>query len=341
MTSERSTTPMNEATKRKLARERRAKAKARQGANISLEPAVQEPRIRVFPNPLVVPGTDEHTLFPVYFPDPVQQDREGSRLHRAIVDRIKTAAGMAALLAHRYLMAAHEGNHGRHEFAIDCIAKNASLTPDYLFRLGRDGLARLQLDGEDFDRLTALAVGALEHVLTDDPARRAEMHLAALNLLTRTLVRAERIVAAVDAAVAIKDDVEAGDELLRELQYGWVAINRCDLVRIAALADINPAPIWIQHAQFMAPVLEIARFGGKLVKASRRGGQVRLDRKLFSTLRLVVGQAGLWPEEADTEAAFLLTARLVGACIDLPDLLGRLEWCDDFEIDLLIGERLA
>ena len=341
MVAKRSVASIDEAEKRKAARERRANVKVRAlKSSANPEPALQEPSIRAFPNPVVLPGTDPSVLFPVYIPNPAQRDSEGRRPLRELVRRIRAAAGVTALLAYDHRMAAQEAKNEGSELAMDSVARKASLTPDYLFRLGRKELGR-QAQAEDFDRLVALAYDGPEHALTGSRAKLADMHLEALGLLTTPLLRAERIIAANDEAFRTKDGTEAGKFVIEAYGHGKVEISRADLVRIAALADINPAPLWIQHAQDMAPVLEIARFGGKLVKASRRGGQIRLDRRLFSALRLVLGQTGFWPDAADTEAAFLLTARLVGACVDLRDLLSRLEWCDDFEMDLVIGEVSA
>lgn len=331
---------MNEATKRRLKRERRARADARQAEGKGKTPA-SEQTVRLFPNPLTVPGTEAGPRLPILIPDPVKRAGEGRRALRIIVERLQAAAGVSALLAHSHLMAAHAGRSDRHDLATTGVAARASLTHDYLLRLGREQLLSLRLDGADFDRLAALSFAGPEHALTRDPEKLAHVHLEALSLLTSALDRAQRIIAASDAAFEIADDTKAGAEVLRAYRHGKATIGRCDLVNIAALADVNPAPLWPQHAQFMAPVLEVARFGGKLVKASRRGGRSKLDRQLFPALRLVLGQGGAWPQSADAEAAFLSIARLVGACVDVPDLLQALKRLDDLGADLVIGESRA
>lgn len=331
---------MDEAEKRKAARKRRANVTARALKRAGPEPTQKEPSMRVFPNPVVVPGTDPQTLHPVLIPDPVQRDSEGRRPLREIIRRIQASAGVTALLAHDQLMAQEGDIDRRSEWATEIVARHASLTPGYLSQRGREELARLRLEGEDFDRLVAILFVGPEHGLTKDPVKLAAAYLEALGLLTTTLTRVMRIVAEADDAFDTRDDKEAGNLVIEAYGHGQVAISRCDLVRIAALVDINPAPIWIQYAH-LAPVLEIARFGGKLVKASRCGGQVWLDRRLFPVLRQVLGQAGSSHAEVGTEAAYLLIEQLVGARFDLPELLRRLEWHDDFEIDLLVGEPCA
>ncbi len=331
---------MDEATKRRLKRERRARADARQAERKGKTPA-GEPTVRLFPNPVTVPGTEAGPRFPILIPDPAKREGEGRRALRAIVERLQAAAGVNALLAHGHLMAAHAGRADRHELATTSVAGRASLTPDYLLRRGREELVSLRLEGADFDRLVTLSFAGPEHGLTKDPEKLAAVHLEALSLLTSALDRAQRVIAANDAAFTIANDKTAGEEVLRAYRHGKATIGRRDLVNIAALADVNPAPLWPQHAQFMTPVLEVARFGGKLVKASRRGGRSELDRRLFPALRLVLGQGGAWPESADAEAAFLSTARLVGACVDIPDLLLALKRLDDLGADLVLGEPRA
>lgn len=296
--------------------------------------------VRVLSSPITIAGASlEHSL-PVYIPDPIAEDRDGRRTRRAIVKRFQAACGVAGLAAHAHLVAAHRGEGNRNDQPTAVVEQHAPLTYKYLAQFGNEELQSRQLVLEDFDMLACAVFGCPPADFPVNAPRLAGIHLDALTSLSKGLYRASWILQEADAAAGLSRDDGAWKRLDRAFKAGADdgKITRLELVRMAALADLNPAALWPQHAQFMAPVLEIARFGARLILAQRVGGQVRLDKSLFSPALQILGVSDNWTEDADANAALGLVRQLVGATRDLDEVMDRITLVRRFELDLVLGE---
>ena len=324
-----------------LRKKRNAKVAERARSSATGNASAEKAPTRVFPTPITIGNADPSRLFGVYLPNPAARDTDGRRELRSLVSRLQFACGVAALVAHTQLMAKYRDEHDRHDLAVALIEKHAGLTHGYLMGFGNEELARHHPEMEDdFILLTRLLFDDSQATGPLAPGRQADMQLEALALLSKGLDRAHRIIHAVDKAAGLRRDVGAWEKLDDAYRHGPEngTITRLDLVRMAALADVNPVALWVQHAQFMAPVLEVARFGARLVLSHRVGGQARLDRSLFAPALQVLGVPDVWSDNADAHAAFTLVRRLVASTCDLDQLADLIALQRRFDLDLIVGE---
>lgn len=329
---------LSPAEKRQGKRKRQAKIAAWALKNADHSSATEQEHIRTFSTPITVSGASLNQQFPVYLPNPVLGD--GRRRRRKLVVRLQTACGLAALSAHASLMEQHRGETDRHEQAIRLVQKHANLSQDYLNRLGNKEVAKKSPAVQHFGTLTTLLYVQLQASGMSLPNDQAQTRLDALGLLSTAFSRAQSVIKAVDDAAKLRRETGAWERLEAEFASDAraAAITRLDMVRIAALADVNPVALWPQHAQFMAPVLEIARFGAGLVKGRHGGGQVRLHKSLFAQALKILGTPDEWPDDRDADAAFRVVRYLVGSCCDLDELAGMIELHRNFDLDLVLGE---
>lgn len=331
---------LTRAEKFELRRLRNAKVAERGRAAPTSSANGEAAPVRVLSNPITIAGASlEHSL-PVYIPDPVVEDRDGRRKRRVLVKRFQAACGVAGLAAHAHLIAAHRGEGKRNDQPTAIVEQYAPLTYDYLAHFGNEELQNRQLMLEDFDMLARTVFERPLTGLSVSSQPLAWIHLDALTALSKGYRRASWIVQEADAAAGLSRDDGAWKRLDDAFKAGADdgKITRLELVRTAALADLNPVALWPQHAQFMAPVLEIARFGAGLILAQRVGGQVRLDKSLFSPALQILGVSDNWAEDADANAALGLVRQLVGATRDLEELIALIALQRRFELDLVLGE---
>ena len=309
------------AERQRLARERRQKADERQRARWHAEGSapIDHISIRNLPGVIHLSGGDPGRLFPVLIPDPLTTG--GRHEFRTIAQRVQTWLGITALLAHEHFMAANVGGAGREGAADDAIAATGGLAADYLKRIGRQGLQDQQVDRRDVDLLVRILFCPPEAdpaLLDEGALYRAAIE--AMELLATTLNRLAWIIEAVDAAHKLKNDASAADLIKQGFHRGMTTMPWDDLVRIAALADINPAAIWIQHAQFGTPIFKVAGFAGRLFKIVTHG-EARLDRSLFATAQWILGEPETFDfERQEVTDGFLLVRRLIAARFDLDEV---------------------
>jgi hypothetical protein len=324
-----------------LRQKRNAKVIERAKRSATGDGSRKEATTRVLPAPITIGNADPSRLFDVYLPNPAARDTDGRRELRSLVSRLQFACGVAALVAHTQLMAKYRDDHDRHDRAVTLIEKHAGLTHDYLMRFGNEELARHHAEMEDdFVLLTRILFDPSQAAGPLALGRQADMQLEALALISKGLDRAHRIIHAVDEAAGLRRDVGAWEKLDDAYRHGPEkgTITRLDLVRMAGLADVNPVALWVQHAQFMAPVLEVARFGARLVLSRRVGGQTRLDKSLFAPALQVLGVPDVWPDNTDAHAAFTLVRRLVASTCNLDQLTDLIALQRRFDLDLIVGE---
>lgn len=341
MTDDEEPRQMTRQEKYALGKKRKAKVAERTKSDNPADDGKADVQPRVFATPITVGNADPSRLFEVQLPNPEVRETDGRRHLRDLVNRLQSACGVIALVAHGQLMANHRDAPDRHNLTVALIAKHSTQSHDHLMRLGNKELSRRNLVADDFAALTTVLFGAT----SDAPAlandQQAKLHLNALALVTKATIRAQVIIQAVDEAAALRREKNAWTRLDDAFRSGpdKREISRVELVRIAALADINPVPLWIQHAQFMAPVLELARFGANLILARPVGGQVRLDKSLFDQALLILGHSNVWPDDTDADAAFRLVRQILESACDLDDLAAQIILQRRFDLDLILGEE--
>jgi hypothetical protein len=340
MTKQRDSSQITRKEKFALRKKRNAKVAGRAKSGTTGNAREEVAQTRLFSKAITIGNADPSRPFHVRLPNPVPRNTDGRRELRDLVKRFQFACGVAALVAHDHLMAQHHNRHDRHGTAVTLIEKHAGLTHNYLMGFGNEELERRGLGIDDVAILTRIL---FEVPLTAGPlapGRRADMQLEALALLSKGLDRAHKIVHAVDKAAGLRREENAWTRLDNAYRHGPEKgmITRLDLVRMAALADVNAVALWVQHAQFMAPVLEIARFGARLVLARRVGGQVRLDKSLFPQALQILGKPEVWPDNADADAAYRLVRQLVASTCDLDQLADLIALQRRFDLDLILGE---
>ena len=303
--------------------------------------AALKTEVRIFPTPIVAADCDPERVRALLIPFAEERKGPGRRSLRAIVDRLLSACALHALRGYDCLMT--DGKM-RAADAAQRVEDAASRTVDYLQRLGRQQREEQETVTEGADRLAT--------ILFPSGNGSAQSHLDLVRLLRKAHARAERIIAAADAAVEIVDrnkklkpeDFEEAERLLHEaFRTNPGDINRVDLVRITAAANINPGVLWPQYILDM-PALEIARFGRWLALDAdqpRSQGYAQLDRSLFGVARLILTAREEMFEYPDCAAAVQLISDLVELSCPAAEMLNAIDTMDIAGRDVIVGDGKA
>jgi hypothetical protein len=324
-----------ESMRRKLRAERQERLKRFGNAPppvIKTQKPKLPPSNRDYPTTLTLGDSDPRVVRPLVIPFPIEKIGAGRRFLRPIVTRLERAAAIHVLRAYDLLMARDDMTT---ETTLPIVESVTPRSLDYMQRLARVHMRENHLTSEGIDRLARI-------LMVSDMAM-AETHLALAKLLGTSLTKAQRIVDAADAALKVKDGVEAEKLLHAAFRAEPSSLRRIHLVRISAAANINAAVLWPQFIEDM-PVIEVARFAANLMLGAYRSYDNRyslLRRPLFPEARLLLGDDSNWPGHSDVIEALALARELLKSCRESATLLGAIECSYIAGIDLVIGEGRA
>jgi hypothetical protein len=241
---------------------------------------------------------------------PRTKDFEGTYKQEGIVQHLNIALGVQTLLAYRGLVAIL-GSGARAKDELRALEVGIG-DIDYRLAIGREYLTtQTAFESEDEVRRSALHRYA---VLQADPEAAdgalRELILAeteAVRLVFRAYQRAQLLLEAERKSVG-KRASESVARQERAFTHASSHLSPIEACRVAYLADINAAELWIQYATFFGKTFELARFIGRV----SAGVEATLNSELFEvTQQMLAAQS----QETDLSVLWVSLRQLLNLTI--------------------------
>ncbi len=253
-----------EAMRRRKARQRRENVRKREDAAIfGGALSVSEPLATIRVLPKVLKTGNSNIFMPFLFPNQPKQYIEGRAKAGGLIEHLKIALGVYALLAYHALCVLLSGGAA----AKDALHSRIG-DVDYWLNIGRRHFASRTafVSEEEVQQSAHHRYASMAVNVPGAPARRARMiktTTEGAGLLFRAYQRAQITLRAFNKALSM-DSEQAATELAAAFTHATTHLSCAQALQVAILADIDPSELWLQHALIYGPTFEIARFVGRL-----------------------------------------------------------------------------